>query len=84
MFTGSQAVLAHRPSAKRIQVKREQLIDKGLLQKENDYLVFVKDIEFGSPSMAGSVVRGGKTNGLTGWKNSNKIQLKEIEANETV
>lgn len=83
VFEGSQAVLDHRPSAKRMKAKREQLIEKGILQEQNGNLVFTKDVEFGSPSTAGSVVRGGNSNGLTCWKNSNGIQLKEIEANET-
>ncbi len=83
VFKGSQAVLEHRPSAKRMRAKREQLIEKGLLQEQDNCLVFTKDVEFGSPSTAGSVVRGGNTNGLTNWKNSKGVQLKEIEANET-
>lgn len=83
VFEGSQAVLEHRPSAKRMRAKREQLIEKGLLQEQGDCLVFTKDVEFGSPSTAGSVVRGGNTNGLTNWKNAKGMQLKEIEANET-
>jgi len=83
VFAGSQAVLEHRPSAKRMKEKREQLIEKGHLKQEGDCLVFTKDIEFGSPSTAGSVVRGGNTNGLTNWKNSAGKQLKEIEADET-
>jgi hypothetical protein len=83
VFAGSQAVLEHRPSAVNSRKKREQLIEKGLLNQENDYFVFAKDIEFGSPSTAATVVRGGATNGLTAWKNSNGISLKEQEANET-
>lgn len=83
VFAGSQAVLEHRPSAKRMRAKREQLIEKGLLIEKDDHLIFANDIEFGSPSTAGSVVRGGNTNGLTNWKNSRGVQLKEIEANET-
>ncbi|MCV6624805.1 MAG: GIY-YIG nuclease family protein [Cellvibrionaceae bacterium] len=83
VFEGSQAVLEHRPSARRMRAKREQLIEKGLLQENGDHLIFTTDIEFGSPSTAVSVVRGGNSNGLTCWKNSKGIQLKEIEANET-
>lgn len=83
VFAGSQAVLEHRPSAKSMRIKREQLIEKGRLQEQNGHLVFTKDIEFGSPSTAGGVVRGGNTNGLINWKNSSGKQLKEIEANET-
>jgi hypothetical protein len=44
--------------------------------------VFTKDIEFGSPGTAGSVVHGGNTNGLTNWKDSSGKQLIEIEANQ--
>ncbi|MEB8430627.1 GIY-YIG nuclease family protein [Cocleimonas sp. KMM 6892] len=83
VFAGSQAVLEHRPSAKNMRAKREHLIDKDLLVPNGDHLIFTKDVEFGSPSTAGSVVRGGNTNGLTYWRNSNGVQLKEIEANET-
>jgi hypothetical protein len=83
VFAGSQAVLEHRPSAKRMKEKREQLIERGHLKQENDSLVFTKDVEFGSPSTAGSVIRGGNTNGLINWKNSAGKQLKEIEAGET-
>jgi hypothetical protein len=83
VFAGSQAVLEHRPSAKGMRVKREQLIDKGVLVEKDGHLVFTKDVEFGSPSTAGSVVRGGNTNGLINWKNAAGIQLKEIELAET-
>jgi len=83
VFSGSQAVLEHRPSAKRMRTKRELLIDKGHLKQEDNHLVFTKDVEFGSPSTAWSVVRGGNTNGLINWKNSSGKQLKKIEADET-
>jgi hypothetical protein len=80
VFAGSQAVLEHRVSAKSMRVKREQLIEKDHLQGQDGHLVFTKDIEFGSPSTAGGVVRGGNTNGLENWKNSSGKQLKDIEA----
>jgi len=83
VFSGSQAVLEHRVSAKSMRIKRESLIEKGYLKRDNDHLIFTRDIEFGSPSTAGSIVRGGNTNGLTNWKDSSGKQLKEIEANET-
>tara|TARA_E500000305_G_C4028573_1_gene243314 strand:+ start:7068 stop:7283 length:216 start_codon:yes stop_codon:yes gene_type:complete len=38
--------------------KREELIEKAALEPKHDHLVFSKDIEFGSPSTVGSVVRG--------------------------
>lgn len=83
VFSGSQAVVEHRPSAKSMKEKREKLIEKGHLEQQGDYLVFTKDIEFGSPSTAGSVAQGGSTNGLVNWKNSAGKQLKEIEAERT-
>jgi hypothetical protein len=55
VFAGSQAVIDHRPSAKRMKAKREQLIEKGMLKENGDHLVFTKDIEFGSPSTAGTL-----------------------------
>jgi hypothetical protein len=83
VFEGSQAVLEHRVSARNIKDKREQLIEKSLLIQQDKHLIFTKDLEFGSPSTAGGIVRGGNTNGLINWKNAKGIQLKEIEANET-
>jgi len=83
VFAGSQAVLEHRPSSRRMKKKREELIEKAALEPKHDHLVFSKDIEFGSPSTAGSVVRGGNTNGLTSWKNAAGRNLKEIEEDET-
>lgn len=79
----SQAVLEHRPSAKRVKEKREELLKKGLLESNGQFLRFVKDIEFSSPSLAAAVVRGGSSNGLTAWKNAAGKPLKEIEENET-
>lgn len=83
VFNGSQAVLKHRDTARTLGIKREQLIAKGLLEHKQGYLVFTKDIEFGSPSTAGGVVCGGSTNGLTSWKDSSGRQLKEIEKSLT-
>ncbi len=83
VFSGSQAVLEHRPSAKTVRTKREQLLEKGVLEEVGGHLVFTKDTEFGSPSTAGGVVRGGNTNGLINWKNAGGVTLKEIEESET-
>jgi len=83
VYAGSQAVLEHRPSAKRMKKKREQLVEKGLLKPEDNYLLFTKDIEFSSPSMAASIVRGGGATGLGAWRNSSGKTLREIDENET-
>ena len=79
VFEGSQAVSQHRQSARSIRVKRDQLIESGILISEGNYLVFTKDVEFGSPSTAGGVVRGGNTNGLMQWITADGHTLKEIE-----
>ena len=38
-----------------------------------------KRSEFGSPSAAGSIVRGGSTNGLKAWGTADGKTLKDIE-----
>lgn len=83
VYAGSQAVMEHRPSAIKMKKRREQLLDKNLLKIEGNHLVFVKDVEFSSPSMAASIVHGGAANGLIAWKNSSGITLKKIEQYET-
>lgn len=83
VYAGSQAVLEHRPSAVRMKKKREELVEKGILKAEKNHLLFTKDIEFGSPSSAAAIVRGGASNGLISWKNSEGVELKELEENET-
>ena len=83
VFSGSQAVLDHRPSSVRTRARREELIEKGDLEQKDGNLIFTKDLEFGSPSTAGGIIHGGAANGLTSWKNEKGVQLKEIEANET-
>jgi hypothetical protein len=76
-------VLKERPSAVHAKKRRDNLIEKNLLHLESDCLVFTKDIEFGSPSRAATIVRGIASNGLTSWKNSKGVTLKEIDAKET-
>jgi hypothetical protein len=82
VHAGSQAVLDSRPSATRIGPKRDALIAKGILSSGDGHLVFAKDIEFSSPSLAAAIVRGGASNGLTAWKNRAGKTLKEIEKTE--
>lgn len=83
VFKDSQAVLEHRPSAKHIRKIREKLIKSGELMRQGNHLSFAGDVEFGSPSTAGGVVRGGNTNGLTTWRNSKGTSLKELEKEQT-
>lgn len=82
VFAGSQAVLNHRPSAVLTKVRREQLVEKGVLVEDSGFLVFAKDTEFGSPSTAASIVRGGNSSGLACWKNAQNVKLKDVEAEQ--
>ena len=79
VLKGSQAVLEHRRSATYTKTRRDNLLKYGILVKEKDHYVFSKNVEFSSPSMAASVVRGGSSNGLTSWKTANGKSLKELE-----
>lgn len=79
VFKGSQAVLQHRPSSRWSKRRREELVEQGVLVKEDDYYVFSRDVEFTSPSTAGAMVRGGATNGLKAWETSDGKSLKELE-----
>ena len=78
----SEAVATERPSSEKwpwTRNLRQRLKDDEVLREKGDRLVFVKDIEFASPSAAAAVVHGGHANGLTAWKDSNGKTLKELE-----
>jgi predicted GIY-YIG superfamily endonuclease len=79
IYKNSKATLEHRESAGRIGEKRKQLINDGVLKKEGNHLFFTQDVEFTSPSLASSIVKGGHSNGMTSWKNESGKTLKEIE-----
>jgi hypothetical protein len=83
VLKGSQAVLTVRESSHKYPWAvslRERLKEDGSLVVDSDRLVFVKDVEFSSPSAAAAVVHGGQANGLTAWKNKHGKSLKELEA----
>lgn len=82
VFKGSQAALEHRPSARNLRTKREELLEKNILINESTYLRFVEDVIVGSPSTAAGLITGGNTNGLTAWKTETGISLKEIEESD--
>lgn len=82
VYKGSQAVLEHRPSAINSRKRRIKLMDDGVLIPEGNSLVFTKDMEFGSPSTAAAMIRGGSSNGLKCWKNDKGLSLKDLEDNE--
>ncbi len=79
VYKGSQAVLNDRPSAVLNKKRRQNLVEKGVLIKADGCLLFDRDYEFTSPSLAGSAICGGATNGLIQWKTKDGVSLKELE-----
>ena len=80
---GSEAVASERPSSEKwpwTRNLRQKLKDDGVLGDKSDHLVFIKDIEFSSPSSAAAVIHGGHANGLTAWKDAQGKTLKDLEA----
>lgn len=59
--------------------KRNELLEKGLLQDNGDIYITTEDIYFKSPSGASDVVAGSSTNGRTEWKLENGITLDAYE-----
>ena len=82
VLKGSEAVLDERPSTQKYQYAanlRNTLVSENIVEKKDDRLVFVSDYEFSSPSAAAAVIHGGQANGLTAWKDSKGISLKQKE-----
>lgn len=78
----SEAVLEERPSTQKYQYSRNlrrTLRDENIVEEKNDRLLFISDYEFSSPSAAAAVIHGGQANGLTSWKDSKGISLKQKE-----
>jgi hypothetical protein len=83
VLKGSQAVPNERASSHKwpwAMNMRQRLKEEGILQVQDECLVFTKDTEFTSPSSAAAVIHGGHANGLTAWKDKNGKTLTEIEA----
>lgn len=83
VLKNSEAVAALRPSAAKhapwMASLQRQLISDGVVVKQGERLVFVRDAEFSSPSRAAAIIRGGNANGLTEWRHTSGRSLKEIE-----
>ena len=82
VLKNSEAVLEERPSTKKYQYAanlRKTLLNENIVEKRDDRLVFVSDYEFSSPSAAAAVIHGGQANGLTSWRDSKGISLKQKE-----
>jgi hypothetical protein len=82
VIRGSTAVLEQRRAAEKypyVIAQRKQLIADGSLIEKNGFLVFIKDVEFSSPSAAAAVIHGGSANGLIAWKTKDGETLKELD-----
>jgi hypothetical protein len=82
VLKGSEAVLDERPSTQKYQYTanlRATLRNDGKLEIQGNRLVFPADHEFSSPSAAAAVIHGGQTNGLTAWKDSKGVSLRQRE-----
>jgi hypothetical protein len=77
--TGSQAVSDYSNSfTDSHKQKRDELIKQGYLVKNNNVLIFTKDVLFNSFSAASVLILGFSTGGKTFWKNSDGKNLKEL------
>ncbi len=56
---------------------RDTMIEKGVISKKGEKLVFTKDYAFKSPSAAAAIVMGRSANGLIEWKRNGK-KLKDV------
>ena len=82
---GSQAVMETVPSIQSFpgSIKlREDLIAKGVLERDGNVYRFAQDYIFSSPSSASDLVLGSVTNGRTSWKDAGGRTLKELQAME--
>lgn len=76
VFKGSESNKEFKKaSSKSLKIKWEQLREENIVDKNG---IFIKDYLFSSPSLAAAMVLGRNANGLTEWKNNNKITLKKV------
>ena len=83
VLKGSKARVQNAPRApQRVIEKRQNLIEKGVLKKDNNYLSFEKNCPFSSLTAAAQVVSGQSVSGQSSWKTGagNKTTYKEWEA----
>lgn len=81
VFKGSKATTSVVSSiSPNIVSLRQNLMNEGILFDRSEFLEFVDDCVFTSPSAAAAVVMGRNANGLIEWKNDLGKTLKEYEA----
>ena len=61
---------------------RQKLLDEGVFIDKVEFLQFLEDYIFSSPSTAASIVLGRSANGLIEWKQKSGKTLKDFESNE--
>jgi hypothetical protein len=64
-------------------VLRETLLEKGVLRRDGDFLVFTSSYSFSSPSSAASAVIGASANGRILWKLPDGHTYAEWEAGQS-
>ena len=81
VFKGSKASVSTVDSITKNFINlRQQLIDKEIIKFNGDIMEFPEDYIFSSPSSAATIVLGRNANGLTEWKLSSGMTLKEYES----
>lgn len=60
-----------------LEQQRSKLLQTGILQKENNRIIFQKDHLFSSPSAAATALQGRSSNGWLEWKNADNRTLDE-------
>ena len=80
---GSRARVRTTPTVpKGTVVLRETLLEKGVLRRDGDFLIFTSSYSFSSPSSAASAVIGASANGRILWKLPNGHTYAEWEAGQ--
>ena len=77
---GSQAVKQETNTVPSyVTTLRKDLIEQGVLIKNDSHFSFTQDQVFTSPSTASAVVKGGSANGRDDWKSKSGKTLKQIQ-----
>lgn len=76
---GSTAALVNQASLQEaLAAKKEELIEKGVLIQDGEFLVFSVDYVFSSPSQAAGIIKGISSNGKNDWKDYSGLSLNEL------
>lgn len=81
MYEVAQSLLNHFPGTL---LKRQELIDLGVLAQQGSAYVFTQDYAFSSPSLASTVVLGRSSNGRTDWRDAQGRALKVLQGDGSV